>query len=250
VLIVPAVFHRLVERGEDTQRLPRLIGLSMRPALMPFLIVMGLDVFMATRLIEGLGLASVLAVTLVVGTLSYLLRLERRGRLRGKRRHPRPMEDEPAPPTPIGSKIRHVLTETRVVLPGAQALLGFQFAILFTQEFERLPQSSQRAHLASLACIALTTMLLIAPAAAHRIVWEGEETIGFFRYATRMMLAALVPLGFGVVLDFYVVTRKVTGSLPIAVTSGALMLLVLFAMWFGLSLVLRWRHGAHGTAPR
>ena len=30
-------------------------------------------------------------------------------------------------PTPLGTRIKQVLMEARVVLPGAQALLGFQF---------------------------------------------------------------------------------------------------------------------------
>ena len=42
--------------------------------------------------------------------------------------------------TPLHAKIEQLLTEARVVLPGAQALFGFQLAIVLTRAFERLPK--------------------------------------------------------------------------------------------------------------
>jgi hypothetical protein len=41
--------------------------------------------------------------------------------------------------TPLSIKIDHMLTEARVVLPGAQALLGFQLIAVLTKPFEQLP---------------------------------------------------------------------------------------------------------------
>jgi Family of unknown function (DUF6328) len=38
-------------------------------------------------------------------------------------------------PTPLSEKIDQMLTEARVVLPGAQALFGFQLAVVFTESF-------------------------------------------------------------------------------------------------------------------
>src|SRR5205823_2320433 len=37
--------------------------------------------------------------------------------------------------TPIDVRVEHMLTEARVLLPGAQALLGFQMAVLLTDAF-------------------------------------------------------------------------------------------------------------------
>ena len=50
------------------------------------------------------------------------------------------------PPTPLHVKIEQMLTEARVILPGAQALLGFQLAVVLTQAFDRLPPSSKTLH--------------------------------------------------------------------------------------------------------
>ena len=54
-------------------------------------------------------------------------------------------------PTQLKDKIREVLTEARVVLPGAQALLGFQFIAILMESFDRQPKwLHPYTHLASL----------------------------------------------------------------------------------------------------
>ena len=42
-------------------------------------------------------------------------------------------------PTPLSTKVEQLLTEARVIIPGAQALLGFQFTVTLTRSFEQLP---------------------------------------------------------------------------------------------------------------
>ena len=42
-------------------------------------------------------------------------------------------------PTPLSTKVDQLLTEARIIIPGAQALLGFQFAVTLTRAFEQLP---------------------------------------------------------------------------------------------------------------
>ena len=99
-----------------------------------------------------------------------------------------------------------------MVLPGIQALFGFQLIAVLTESFERLPDLSKYIHLASLGFIAVTVVLLMTPAAYHRIVEEGEETEHFHRFATRMVVASLVPLALGIAGGVYVVVQKVTGG--------------------------------------
>ena len=90
-----------------------------------------------------------------------------------------------------------------------------------------------------MALIALTIVLLMAPAAYHRIVERGEETEHFHRFASRMVVAALVPLALGISAAVYVVVQKVLDSQLVAVV-GALVALALFwELWFGLTLYRR-----------
>ena len=152
------------------------------------------------------------------------------------------MKNEPSQPTELKDKIRQVLTEARVVLPGTQALLGFQLVTFLTDGFEKLPRSSQLLHFTSLACVALSAILLMTPAAYHRIVEHGEDTEHFHRLASRFVVGAMVPLALGIAVDFYIVALKTTASTPVAAAIGAAVLAMFYGLWFVFPL-WRARHG-------
>ncbi len=141
--------------------------------------------------------------------------------------------------TRLTDKIKHVLTECRVVLPGAQALLGFQFIAVLMESFEKLPAASKYVHLASLCLIALTVVFLMTPAAYHRIVEQGEDTEHFHRFASRMVIAAMVPLALGLCGDVYVVVQKVLDSTLVGVVAALVVLALFWELWFGLTIYRR-----------
>jgi len=74
----------------------------------------------------------------------------------------------------LHEKIDQMLTEARVILPGAQALLGFQLAIVLTEAFAKLPPEIKLTHGAALVLVAVSIILLMTPAAYHRIVYGGR----------------------------------------------------------------------------
>ena len=133
----------------------------------------------------------------------------------------------------LTEKVKEVLIEARMVLPGAQALLGFQFIIVLMEGFNRIPASSRYIHFASLAAIALSTVLLITPAAYHRIVYRGEDNEDFPVIASRLLLAAMIFLALGVSGDFYVVCRIVSGSPALSLASAGGMIVFFYGLWFG-----------------
>lgn len=235
-LVLPATFHLLVERGDDSYRTARTASNAMYVAVPLFLVALAADVFAATSMIEGVTTGETLALALLLGGTVPLAVWSTRA---AKRRKGPPKDEPPPAGTPIGDKIRHVLTEARMILPGAQALLGFQLVAVLTHAFAKLPSSSQRVHLASVFCVAVATMLLIAPAAYHRLVLGGEERPSFHRLAGRLVLCALIPLGLGLCGELFVVTRRVLDSVPLAITASAISAAILFGAWFGLPLAAR-----------
>jgi hypothetical protein len=122
-----------------------------------------------------------------------------------------------------------------MALPGAQAFLGFQFSIVFAQGFEHLPRPWQLIHFFSLLATTVATVLLIAPAAYHRIHEAGEDTENFHKIASRLLLAALVFLGPGMAGDLFVVIAKQTQSPGTAGAIAGLLLLAFYGLWFGVS---------------
>ncbi|HEX8503550.1 MAG TPA: DUF6328 family protein [Pyrinomonadaceae bacterium] len=244
LIISPSAYHRLVEAGEDTEDQHRYTSRLMAWALLPFALGLGIDLFVATQKVFGwkVGAAGGLFGALVAGSFWYLLgfymRRERADEIAAEqKRGEEEMGEEKG--TKLTDKIKHVLTECRVVLPGAQALLGFQFISVLTESFERLPNLSKYIHLAALGLNALTIVLLMTPAAYHRLVEQGEETEHFHRFASKMLVAALVPLALGLAGDVYVVVQKVTESQLVSVVSALVVLAIFWELWFGLTLYRR-----------
>lgn len=94
-----------------------------------------------------------------------------------------------------------------MVLPGIQALFGFQLIAAFNARFLDLGVIDRAIHLSALMLVGLAVALIMTPAAYHRIC-EPERTSTFFvQLASGLVAAAMVPLLLGVSLDVYVVTR-------------------------------------------
>ncbi|MDT7808325.1 MAG: hypothetical protein QOJ70_2138 [Acidobacteriota bacterium] len=254
LIISPSSYHRLVERGEDTQEIHRYTSKLMSWALLPFSVGLGIDLYVATQKIIGwkAGVVAGLAGTLVAASfwygLEFYMRRERadeiEAALKEEEREMGEEKDEEKDKAQdekrkLTDKIKHVLTECRVVLPGSQALLGFQFIVILTEGFDKLPSSSKYVHLACLGLNALVIVLLMTPAAYHRIVERGEETAHFHRFASKLLVAALVPLALGLAGDVYVVVQKVTDSQLVSVVSGLVILAIFWELWFGLPLYRR-----------
>src|SRR5207237_9723568 len=123
-------------------------------------------------------------------------------------RGPKPEREDRIEDMKLEDKIVQVLTEARVVLPGAQALVGFQLAITLMDAYEKLPQASKKLHLVAIVADVLVVIFLMAPAAYHRIVERGEDTERFHGFASAMVLLALAALPVGFALDPAVLVRK------------------------------------------
>ena len=132
----------------------------------------------------------------------------------------------------LHTKIDQMLTETRVVLPGVQAMMGFQLIVVMTDAFERLPAAFQNLHLAGLALTTLSTVLLLTPAAIHRIAFSGEDDAQFHMIGTWLVSAALVPLAAGVAAEIFIGTWRLFETLSVSIGSAVMALTILIAAWY------------------
>jgi Family of unknown function (DUF6328) len=248
LLSLPASYHRLVAGGDDRPDVHEFTSGALRLALLPFALGLGLDVAVAS----GRAVSAAAALALGAGTAACALAAWYVYTFGARARHGRASEESDMEESELSDRIKHVLTEARMVLPGAQALLGFQFAVTLMRSFEELPRPLRLLHIAVLGAIALTVVLLMMPAAYHRIVERGEETEHFHRLASRFVIAAMVPLALGVCGDLLIVVYKVVESYRVAVAAAAVALATAFGLWFGLTLALRRRRerGGRRSGPR
>jgi uncharacterized protein DUF6328 len=128
----------------------------------------------------------------------------------------------------------HATDEARMVLPGVQAIMGFQLIAVFNQRFETLSFNEQLLHLVAFFLVTLAMGLIMAPAAYHRQAERARVTRRFVDLASALLSLALIPLMVGVAFDSYILTRLVIGLPGQAVMCALAVFAVLCGLWFGL----------------
>ena len=126
----------------------------------------------------------------------------------------------------------HLLEECRMVLPGIQALFGFQLIAVFNQGFgEKLSHAQQLVHLAAIVLTTLSMALVMTPAALHRQAEPRSVSERFLWMASNMVLAGMFPLALAVGLDAYVVARVVLHNDGVAVVLAVALVAVIAFLW-------------------
>lgn len=230
--------HRLVEGGEDTQRIYAASKRYAQLAFLPLACGIGCSLFVAMTGAFGAAEATGFALaasSIAIGAwygLGIVLR-----RYGFTHKGEAPMKEGQ---TPLHNKIEQMLTEARVILPGAQALLGFQFVVMLTKAFAELPAAARTVHLVALMSLALTIILLIAPAAIHRLTFGGNDDPRMHALGSLLMSVALLPLALGLSCDIWIALTKLfpeRNSLALSGASVAFVLLI--TLWYLLPLFLR-----------
>jgi hypothetical protein len=252
LLILPEPYHRIVEGGSDSGAFHGLVTDVADLALVPFALALGIDLYLAAERVLGTTAASAAGTVgagLALALWYGLPRTRRQTKGEGERAMANRQRHE-RPETPLHTKIDQLLTEARVILPGAQALFGFQLSIVLTQAFERLPATSRIAHAISIAFVAVSVMLLMAPAAYHRIVYAGEDSDDMHRTGSVLITAATLPLAIGLAVDIHVVMAKIADSGIAGLISGVAALVLLLGLWYGFPLVMAARGERRGAPPK
>ena len=138
--------------------------------------------------------------------------------------------------------VSHTLEEARMLLPGMQALFGFQLIAVFSERFHAaLTGPQQCAHLAALLLSGVAIALAMAPAAYHRQTEQGQVSAHLLSVASWFISAALWPLALGLAIDIYLVAHVITGHDGWSAAVTALLAAVLVGLWFVLPGVKRAR---------
>jgi hypothetical protein len=238
LLIAAPSQHRLVEQGTASARIMRTANRFAEFGLATLAVAVGCTVYVVLEPYWGAtaGAATGLLATLFALALWFGLGLALRGFVSAQERN-KPMPR--AAPTELHEKIDQMLTEARVILPGAQALFGFQFIVTLTGPFAELPHAVQATHFAALVAIGLSMMLLIAPAAVHRLTFGGMDSERMHDIGSFLVTLALVPLATGIAADVFVASFRMLGDAAMAAALAATGFSVLATLWYALPLALR-----------
>ena len=136
-----------------------------------------------------------------------------------------------------------MLQELRVAQTGVQILFAFLLSLSFTERFGRIDEVQRWIYVVTLLLTTLTTALLVAPAAVHRILFARRVKRAVVRIGQRLFVAGLVALALTLTGAVLLVLDIAIGrdlAVPVTVVVGA----VLVGLWFVLPLRVR-RRGGH-----
>jgi hypothetical protein len=146
----------------------------------------------------------------------------------------------------LKDQARDAHEEARMVLPGIQALFGFQLIAVFNPPFFDLDPGDRALHLASLVLVAVAIGLIMAPASYRRLAEATRISTRWVRLASRCIASAMGTLLIAIAIDIYLVAMMIARdervAVPVALGTAAL----LGWMWFGLPLLRKRRERSAG----
>lgn len=140
----------------------------------------------------------------------------------------------------LQEETHYILEESRIVVPGLQALFGFQLIAVFNESFDhKLSQNEQMMHLCSLFFVALAMILVMTPTALHRIAEHGKLTKRFVIISSRLLKWAMFFLPLGICLDFYLISRMISGNVLFAAIAALVLMSMTFTFWYAFPRIFR-----------
>lgn len=124
-----------------------------------------------------------------------------------------------------------LLEELRSLIPGAEVLFGFLLAIRFTEKFDTLTVVQERVYYGTLLSTAFALVMLLAPAAFHRIRFRDDDKEAMLRKGNREAIAGTG----GIALAFTGVLFLITDllfSLPWAFVIATVFFLLAAWRWW------------------
>ncbi|KQQ33628.1 hypothetical protein ASF61_11230 [Duganella sp. Leaf126] len=135
-----------------------------------------------------------------------------------------------------------MLSEMRILLPGAQMLTAFLIILPFNGGFARIVHSEKLLFLATFVLSLTSLVLLSAPAVQHRIMRPLKDRARFKRVATRLMVSGSLALAIALVLGTNLVISEVFGGTVGLVTSAVVAVLI-FGVWWWMPRYLKQHAG-------
>jgi hypothetical protein len=133
----------------------------------------------------------------------------------------------------LETEVEQTLEEARMVLPGIQALFGFQLIAVFNQRFDQaLGDPGKRIHLAAVVLTVIAIGLIMAPAAYHRQAERDHVSRYFAKYASFLITSAMAPLSLALAAEVSLVAFLVTGQSALSTLIGTAVILFLVWLWY------------------
>jgi hypothetical protein len=141
-------------------------------------------------------------------------------------------KDETRQELPLPKAMDNLIEECRMLLPGIQALFGFQLIAVFNSGFsQKLSSFEQGLHLLAMSLVGVSIALILTPAAYHRQIEPLEISRRFIHISTRLMLGSMAVLALSTCLDVYLVSRIILQDSLFSVLIAVGLLVLFVVLW-------------------
>jgi hypothetical protein len=132
----------------------------------------------------------------------------------------------------LDKRAQNAIEEARMVLPGIQALFGFQLIAVFNQRFSQIPAGQQLLHYCALLLVGAAIGLIMAPAAYHRIAEQHSVSRFFIQLASFMIAVSMLPLLTALCFEIYILGHLVLDNDQASFWIAVAMAAFLAALWY------------------
>ena len=150
--------------------------------------------------------------------------------------HARQQQDDDQPSD--DGDLSDLLSELRILLPGAQMLTAFLIILPFNGGFAKIVQTEKVVFLLTFFLSMTSLVLLSAPAIQHRVMRPLQDRERFKRVADRIMMCGAFSLALAFILGTNLVMSEVFGHVP-GIVASVLMGTLIVCMWWLLPLHLK-----------
>src|ERR1700754_2437466 len=91
----------------------------------------------------------------------------------------------------LDRNLLELLNELRVALPGVQVLFAFLLAVAFKQHWDEVTELQKDVSFATLCCPLVSTVMLVAPTAYHRLNFRARRKRELVEASNRFAIAGL-----------------------------------------------------------
>jgi hypothetical protein len=141
----------------------------------------------------------------------------------------------------LDAEMRNIIEEARVILPGVQALFGFQTIAVFNDRFAELETYAKACHLIGLAMVVITIAMIMTPAIYYRAC-AGRVTEHMAKVSSTLTHRGVLPLAIGLSLDMFTVLYVVSESAWLSGCATIAALLLFASLWYVLPALGRKRY--------
>jgi Family of unknown function (DUF6328) len=138
----------------------------------------------------------------------------------------------------VNRELIELLNELRVALPGVQVLFAFLLAVPFAQGWAQTNDFQRDLFFGILLATAISTALLIAPSAYHRMNFRARDKERMLLTSNTLTLAGLVFLALAIVGAVALIADFIYGP-AVPILSAGVGVVLFAGLWFLLPIVRR-----------